>query len=223
MLSSEVIRISKEKILQEFYALGTRFEVPKNALINTMVCQEKITHVYLLESGIVSLSSITPQGQTIIYQYFSQPGFLNIVPLLTRFYLGYENDMTVDLTAKTACVIYRLTVETFMAKLAEPLVKDLIIQTVLADYVTVMEKIRDSGEDSTKVNLYRFITQHASQDETGAYILDDFFTYTEIGNYLQVHEVTIARLMSELKRENIIAKQGKTLCIIDMNALERLK
>ncbi len=114
MLSSEVIRISKEKILQEFYALGTRFEVPKNALINTTV----ITHVYLLESGIVSLSSIMPQGQTIIYQYFSQPGFLNIVPLLTRFYLGYENDMTVDLTAKTACVIYRLTVETFMAKLA---------------------------------------------------------------------------------------------------------
>ncbi|KXT71690.1 hypothetical protein SGADD02_00746 [Streptococcus gallolyticus] len=40
---------------------------------------------------------------------------------------------------------------------------------------------------------------------------------------MQVHEVTIARLMSELKRENIIAKQGKTLCIIDMNALERLK
>ncbi len=223
MLSSEVIKISKENILQEFYALGTRLEVPKNGLINTTVCQEKITYVYLLASGIVSLSSVTPQGQTIIYQYFSQPGFLNIIPLLTRFHLRYENDMMVDLTAKTSCVVYRLTVEAFMKKLAEPVVKDLVIQTVLADYVNAMEKIRDSGEDSTKVNLYRFITQHATKDENGTYVLDDFFTYTEIGNYLQVHEVTIARLISELKKENIIEKHGKTLCILDMDALARLK
>ncbi|MGT2667386.1 Crp/Fnr family transcriptional regulator [Streptococcus rifensis] len=203
-----------------FKESGERQTVPKGEVITDTRTQESISTIYFLETGIASLMSINEKGEKQTFQYFIKPGFLNSIPYLTRSRLGFENDRDVEVIAKTSCNIWKIQVDRFENYRNNPDLLNLFLDNVLQDYIFAMNKQENGSNGSTLSNLCQFIDQYAQPGDPHRR-LNKLFTYAEIASFLQVHEVSVARLMKELKEAGIIAKEGHELVIQNEEVLRQ--
>ncbi|AXQ79044.1 Crp/Fnr family transcriptional regulator [Streptococcus chenjunshii] len=205
--------------LEFFKSWGEVATIPKGGLITRIGPQETISSIYLLEEGIASLVSVTEKGEQQTHQYFTEPSFLTIVPFLTRARLGFENGREVAVVAKTACKVWKIPSDLFLQKKDDPAVLTAMLDAVLQDYIFAMNKQEDNNTGSTLVHLCRFINEYAQKK--GQYRrLNKVFTYAEIASFLKVHEVSVARLIKDLKEAGIIEKRGHGIMIRDEKKLE---
>ncbi|MDQ0221481.1 Crp/Fnr family transcriptional regulator [Streptococcus moroccensis] len=203
-----------------FKKSGEHQTVPKGEVITVTRTQESISAIYFLETGIASLMSINEKGEKQTFQYFTKPGFLNSIPYLTRSRLGFENDREIEVIAKSSCDVWKIPVDRFECYRNNPDFLNLLLDNVLQDYIFAMDKQQNGSNGNTLSNLCQFIDQYAQPGDSYRR-LNKLFTYAEIASFLQVHEVSVARLMKELKEAGVIVKEGHELVIRDEETLRQ--
>ena len=79
-----------------------------------------------------------------------------------------------------------------------------------------------SRESSAAGRLCGLLLEQSEKDAGGELVLDSLFTYDELSHYLGVHNITVARIMSALKKEGVIRKLGRKTVISDMKKLKAI-
>lgn len=202
---------------------GRRVEMGKNQYFSSINNHENTA--YCLVSGVCALSRFTHKGEEIIYHYFKEGDFIGGVPL----FLSHENARQVysyynfcSLYTKTECVLYQISfaaVERLILK--EPEINFWIGESIARYFMASISHVHSFRENHTAGCLYRTLIELADY-KNGHYELKKYFTYGELSRYLGVHQVTVSKIMLQLKRDGIIEKDGHKIIICDMSRLRKL-
>ena len=121
--------------------------------------------------------------------------------------------------AKSDCELYRIDRKTFRMLIEDPKTSGLLLQVVFNTYMGVLYHYYTSRETSAAGRLCWLILEQSEKDKHGELTLDPVFTYDELSHYLGVHTITVARIMSSLKRIGAIKKCGRKTLITDVQKL----
>lgn len=90
------------------------------------------------------------------------------------------------------------------------------------NYRNVLDHYALNQDDSAVIRLCYLLDEQSFPDADGRLLLDSCFSYSELSKYLGVHDVTVARIMSTLKKQGIIEKEGHRTFLKDRNQLLRI-
>lgn len=171
-------------------------------------------YVYCLEEGLCALTSITKSGEEKIYHYFTSGSIIGFVPA----FLPVSNDDTASafsLITKTNCKVYEISYEEFDRLLrSDPLLGKCVVNILANNFNSVLSHFHFMQEADTPSRLCRTLLDFSDLHH-GKLVVNKHFTYVELAKYLGVHTVTISRIMSALKNEGVITKDGHAIIIKD--------
>lgn len=156
------------------------------------------------------------------FKYFQGMTILNIIPILNSSLFLLSREQVTTLYVLTICKIYALPLDVIKSYLQEAWFLAEIRAILLKDYNLIMDSLRQRSEETAKVGLARFLLEHALADEKGNLVLHAYFTYEEIGAFLDIHPVSVARLVQDMQKSNLLIRRGKALIIPDKSALTEL-
>lgn len=213
----------KKHFLKLLCRHGRRMEMGKNQYFSSINNHENTA--YCLVSGVCALSRFTQGGEEIIYHYFKESDFIGGVPL----FLSHENAAQAyshynfcSLYTKTECVLYQIPFSVVEQLIREdPEISFWIGECVARYFMASISHVHSSRENHVSGCLCRALIELADH-KSGRYELKKYFTYAELSRYLGVHQVTVSKVMLQLKKEGIIEKEGHKTIIRDMERLRKL-
>ncbi len=209
--------------ITELFQYGEKMTFAKGERLTHSVAEETGGgDIYILESGICALSSICSDGRETTYRYFNKQQFVGFVPLMSHLHINHYNKKTFSIIAKTPCIAYHMSSKQMQDLLDFPSVVNLMLNTLSENNIYLMEHFHSSKNEPALVQLCRFLLDQSHQDNAQELVLDTFFTYHEIACYLSMHDVTIARMVKALKKENLIEKVGHQIHIIQPQKMAEL-
>lgn len=209
--------------VQKIYKYGTKISVKKGGCIFNPRSKEEHYSVYLLDSGICALTSITKNGDEKIYLYFAERRIVNFVPMMSGFSKSIRTETNpFTIVAKTDCVLYKLSESVFQQLLHNnPEFVQCIMQVMAENYINVVDHFLQSQEESAVVRLCRFLLEY-SEIKKEKQFLPSYFTYEELAKYLDIHKVTVARIFAKLKHYGYISRQGHTIILEHPDRIQNL-
>lgn len=210
--------------LEQYYKYCTKVQIKKGEYIVQAREVSDTTSAYFLDSGLCALTSVTPNGEEIIYLYFHALriiGFSHLMPGIFSRDL-HINDNIFSIVAKTDCTLYRLSSSSFYQLINENhQFSNFMLKVLSENYVEVLNRFHQIQEESACARLcHLLLDQYIELD--GQKLLPSYFTYSEISKYLGTHSVTVARIMAKLKAKNLISKNGHCVSIEDESGLLEL-
>ena len=211
--------------ISDLYKYGQRFTVKRGEIISDSIEGLDSEYMYILDKGLAALTSTNKRGDEFIYIFFKAPRCIGFSPLVQQM-IGVEPFPTIheptmlSILAKSDCVLYRICQNDFLELMKKRDFSDFMLNVVFSTYMDVLYHYYTSREASAAGRLCGLIVEQSEQDKSGRLILDSVFTYDELSHYLGVHNITVARIMSSLKKEGIIKKDGRKTVIADMDKLK---
>lgn len=197
----------------EVCALGTRHDVPKNVRVQDLDRGDSIKYVYALKNGICSLSRITAAGEEKTFQYFTSEWLLRVVPVTMDDY--WTENRAFSIYTKTPCELYQIHPQQFMdlCEKCPPLMR--FLAKVLAHNLgLVLANAYDTHNLPVSSRLCKVLLDLDSGNG-----LDAFFTYAELASFLGVHKITVARIITRLKKLGNLKHEGGRLRIVDRDTI----
>ncbi len=207
--------------VSDLFQYGTEVHFDKGDVIVQSLAQGDMD-LYILASGVCSLSSISSDGQETVYRYYQHHNMLNFRPLMTNMHLHSYGKKSFSVIAKTPCLAYHINARQFEELLTFPSVISLMFEMLARNNLYLLEHFHSSKNEPALVQLCRFLLDQATENEQGELVLDTFFTYQEMANYLGMHAVTVARMIKSLKCHQMIDKDGHQIHIIDPDKMAKL-
>lgn len=211
--------------ISDLYKYGQRFTVKRGEIISDSIEGLDSEYMYILDKGLAALTSTNKRGDEFIYIFFKAPRCIGFSPLVQQM-IGVEPFPTIheptmlSILAKSDCVLYRISQNDFLELMKKRDFSDFMLNVVFSTYMDVLYHYYTSREASAAGRLCGLIVEQSEQDKSGRLILDSVFTYDELSHYLGVHNITVARIMSSLKKEGIIKKDGRKTVIADIDKLK---
>lgn len=210
---------------------GQKILVKKNEGILMSGQEEKGEYAYYLESGIVALGTITSDGEERVYLYFRGKRLVAFLQLLGSQFessaSGFDRKRRIGqtdivLTAKTDCVIYRISRKKFQ-ELIDMDIKfnRFIIQTVSENYMELLNHFQQVIEESASIRLCRLLLESYVEVE-GKKILPKTLSFSEMSKYLGTHPVTVSRIIAALRKEGCVTKEKAVLIITNEERLREI-
>jgi CRP/FNR family transcriptional regulator len=183
------------------------------------------TGVFVLDSGIVSLSRLSMQGNEQVLLYLTPRWLINIVPSFLHDDTSIEEIEDIEDEGygvvhytRTDCVLYQISRERFSElTIQRPLLAKSVI-SVLTHNLFLSNKHYFQMQDLPV--FLRLCKVLLRLDE--GHGIEPFFTTEELGNYIGSHPVTVAKIIAELKKRNIVSRKGRRLFVEDRENLARI-
>ena len=124
--------------------------------------------------------------------------------------------------AKTDCIVYKIHAE----KLQELIENDvhfnhLMFETLSQNYMNIFQRYLQMEEDSVPIRVAMFLMDYARLDHEQL-MLPRFFTYSEIAEYLNIHQVTLSRVFSAMRHLDCVSKENHHIMILKPDVLEAI-
>ena len=176
---------------------------------------ESIIYNYYLIKGVCAKMVYSPDGESFILHYYN-PGKMLGLHLRRN---GKKN--TLDFVAKTSCVCYKIPYqETQNMLINDNKLCYYTLQECLDEYdLFVNKKIASTFGGGMSVLCFN-LKALAQKNEKGNYIVPLSYTNVELSQLCGVHQVSISRMLNQLKAKKIITRCDEGILISNMEALE---
>jgi len=209
---------AKKRAAELFYQQGKRLEVPRGAELYNSALDQNKGFAYFLDSGFCSLAGMTRDGREHIFLYFPGQrivGFMQLMPV------DVEEGAHIIITAKTPCVVYRVTREQFQGFLDDPFFQRYMLHVLAENYMNLIKHYQSGQDQCATCRLCGLLLDYA-EEEGGRLRMPAYFNMAELSRYLGVHTVTVSRIVTQLKQRGYIEKQGHRIVLTDPSGLEKL-
>lgn len=206
---------------EDYYSFATKMVVQKGEFIFT---SKDDRHAYFLHSGICALCSAGKNKEVKTHLYFMDQrliGFAHFARNVLSLHDSLpQNPLTV--LAKTDCIVYRIDGETVMNLMRTDLYfSNLLFEILSENYLNIFHRYLQMEEENAPVRVCMLCMDYAIEDQ-GVLQLPRFFTSTEIAEYLNIHPVTLSRIMGTLKQLGCVKKEGHHIQILDPKVMEQI-
>ena len=172
------------------------------------------SYIYCLEEGVCALTSTNKNDEEKIYQYFKSGDLMGYIPHYMNL---YEPNTCLDfsIVAKSDCTFYEIPYDAFTQFLdLHPQFYPWLLEQTIYQYTGLLTHIYHLEDNDNLSNLCKTLLELATIKD-GKLHLHKCFSYAEIAKYIDVHVITVTRLMKRLKDEGIIFKRGHHTIIAD--------
>src|SRR5690554_6693614 len=181
---------------------------------------DAVTDLYLIQSGQVLVTKTTPDGRELSLRFLG-PGDLIGEVLITDATTQYLVDA--KMTEQTSLAVFR------QDKLKQALKQDANALLDLLNYTQLMyrkdqTKFRDLVLHGKKGALYSTLIRLSNsygQTQPDGIHLTKSFTNQELANFCATSRESVNRLLSELKKRQVVSEQHQHLIIHDLDYLKQ--
>ena len=181
--------------------------------------------VYYLEEGLAALTMLTASGDEKVFMYFKEGnlfGYMRYVMPDERLAESYIPINLNSMVAKTPLRVRAINHDVFFnAVESDPhLYKDLSI-SLTQNLSNVLEHSYWIASEDASTRLCLMLINFMEKKHEG-YFMPRCFTYFEMGNFLSIHTVTIAKIVKSLINIGVLERRGHSIKIIDLERLIQL-
>lgn len=215
---------SNDSVKQLCTEHGTLVHFKKNSILYSEKEADTPPYVYYLAEGVFSVSGIALNGREQIFLYQRPGDMIGHVPHImspnsSSIYSGYRRPTII---AKTACILYRIPSQIFLDYMNHNIdFSNYLTQRLAHNYSTTLAHLKQMQEDSVVSGICRLLLHMGMPTEDGI-LIPKMFTYSEIANYLGIHEVTASRVIGRLKQSSLLERTPSGLLIKDPDTLESI-
>lgn len=185
---------------------------PREYLIR---CGDAMPYVYYLKKGVVEREVLTPHGTEMV-NVMKEGGQIvdSIVGLLEIFgknFDGYCNDCFI---AMTNCICYRIPVEVCKEYFrANPRLLEEALAMAIEAFDQTEAMLTNRKDLQAPQMICEFLLVHAESMVAGR-VVPKNFTNVEIAKHLNVHSVTVSRVIGVLRKQGVAERvaEGLRLC-----------
>ncbi|WP_415716260.1 Crp/Fnr family transcriptional regulator [Maridesulfovibrio sp.] len=202
-----------------FESLGEQLIFDKNASLPIG------KNVYYLEEGLAALTMLTASGAEKVFMYFKEGnffGYMRYVMPDERFAESYIPINLNSMVAKTLLRVRAINHEEFFNVIeSDPqLYKDFSI-SLTQNLSNVLEHSYWIASEDASTRLCLMLINFMEKKQEG-HFMPRCFTYLEMGNFLSIHTVTIAKIVKSLVSMGVLERHGHSIKIIDLERLRQL-
>ncbi len=199
----------------ELCSIGKKILLPKGQCLQEL-SDRADKDVFALASGICALTKMTEEGEERTFMYFTPNWMLRLVPICLQDY--HSEHWSMNIYTRTPCCIYKIQGTAFLELLSRrPMLAESALKILAYNLVSVQSNFFDRQDLSAFLRLCKLLLEL----DRGSGI-PSFFTAEELGNFIGTHQVTVARIISELKKRNIVERKGRQLIITDRPSLLKI-
>lgn len=191
-------------------------EFPKNSLIITQ--GQRIDFVYYLVNGTCYRKAVTEKGDEIIYGIKASHSDLvqSLMGMLPLYSDGYSMH---NFHAKTKCCCYRIPKEVFLEYVSDkPELLTQLLRLAMKELRNLAGIFQARQEGKVANQLCQLLLANMQKSPQGL-VISKGYSNTEIGQFLGVHKVTVARIKRVLKEEGIIDRSDDGIVILAADRL----
>lgn len=206
---------------EDYYSYATKMVVQKGEFIYS---SKDDSHAYFLHSGICALCSVGKNKELKTHLYFMDQRLIGFAHFARNVLSMHDNLPHNPLTvlAKTDCIVYRIDGEIVMNLMRTDLhFSNMLFEILSENYLNIFHRYLQMEEESAPIRVCMLCMDYAILDH-GVLQLPRFFTSTEIAEYLNIHIVTLSRIMGALKQLGCVKKEGHHILILDPQMMKRI-
>ena len=190
----------------ELCSISKKVEVPKGVRIQDLDTKNT-KDVFALAEGVCALSKMTLEGEERIFRYFTPNWLLRIVPMSLADY--WDKDFGTNIYTRTPCRVYQIEGAAFMDFVRQrPQLAESVIKQLAYNMVMVQSVLFDFHDLPAGLRLCKVIL-----DLDNGEGIPSFFTHEELGGFIGTHKVTVARIISALKKQDLIDHHSRKIII----------
>lgn len=182
---------------------------------------EKLSHVFYLKKGLVHREIVTSNGVESILSC-KEDGRLtsSIVGLLILYRAKQPGISRNDFVAMTDCYCVRIPVKSCKEFFYQhPALLEEALATAIGECEYLMKLYLHKSESPASAMFCQFILSRLIEIEEKWYLPKEY-NNIELSKLLNLHKVTVSRMICVLKNEQIIERTSKGILIIDKAAIE---
>jgi CRP-like cAMP-binding protein len=202
----------------ELCSIGAKLTLSKGVCLRDLA--KEAADVFVLDAGIVSVSTLSMQGNEQTILYLTPRWLINIVPsFLEKELIEDRNeDYKVEHYTRTDCVLYQISSEDFTNFLKQrPLLAESVIYVLTHNLFSANRHYFQMQDLPVCLRLCKVLL-----DLDKGHGIEPFFTAEELSNHIGSHPVTVSKIIAELKKQNIVSRSGRRLFIQDRERLARI-
>ena len=178
-------------------------------------------YLYYIKSGVCACSIIHLDGNLIIPLFLRKDELIGARMEL----LGVkENRSLSEVSAHTDVEVYKIPIRDIRALLQTDFeAYKRLARSVILSLDRVIETSNMRGKGNSVMIVCNTLLHEMSSEgcPEGLYRLSDYFTITDLSRILQLHRVTVSRIMHGLVEKNVLEKRGRVWYITDRKKLEK--
>ena len=175
--------------------------------------------VFFLAQGTVRASIYSAGGKNVIFQDVGAGSLFGELSVLD----GMERSASIE--TRTDCLVAVLTADAFVGLLKrEPELAIRLLRRLSREIRRLSDRVVEFSTLSVRhrihAELLRLARQEASGDNEGA--ITPAPKLSDIADRISTHREAVSRELSRLIRNGLLVRTPESLCITDMNRLERM-
>ena len=210
-LFAEIDRPEQEAFLNRL--VSNRKVVEKGQIVARQ--GDLIKHLYLLVKGVVRTEMITQEGNSLEIEFIDA-----VRPLAPAFMFAQNNRFPVDVITIEECHFLLIPKEVWLSEM-------MLNETLLTNFlrlnsnisVFLSQKLQMISIKSIKGKLSLFILEHTTE-EKNSFILKR--NRTQLAEYFGVQRPSLARSISELVEQEIIAIDKREVTVLKRDELRKI-
>lgn len=206
---------------EEYYIYAQKMIVQKGDIIYDA---NEDGNAFFLHSGICALGSIGKNGEMKTHLYFMDQRIMGFAHFARKIYPHLDRipDNPLIIIAKTDCIVYKIMAD----KLQDLIENDvhfnhLMFETLSQNYMNIFQRYLQMEEDSVPIRVAMFLLDYARCDQEHL-VLPRFFNFSEIAEYLNIHQVTLSRVFSALRHLACVSKEDHHIIILKPDILRAI-
>ncbi|MBM3556201.1 MAG: Crp/Fnr family transcriptional regulator [Alphaproteobacteria bacterium] len=173
--------------------------------------------VYFVAEGRVEIVNYALSGREIAYAVVGAGGFFGELAAIDG------EPRSANVVAAEACSLAALPAPAFLALMGRHASVALHVLERLARIVrSNNERIMDLATLGSVERVHRQLLRLARKDDGGAWVIDPLPVHGDIAGQAATTRETVARVLSQLRKSDLVRKRGKGIVLVDRAALQRL-
>ena len=202
---------------------GEILRIKRGGLLRNSVTAAQNIDTFILVDGVCSLSTFTQDGKSSVLLFFEPGDFVGYAPFLINEYefeLLAQSYLTgLGTFCETNCTVSRLS-----KPVLDELKNDLgfertLSKNIFSQHLRMIAVRRTKTDKSSPASVAAFILFQSRPSNDGMLSLAPFFTYEEIAKVLEIHPVSVGRIIGALKKEGAIKRDGRAITVTDRELL----
>lgn len=179
--------------------------------------QDEATHLYLIEKGTLETNIVHGDGKLYIF------GFLRPGNIFGEAALYEEGVYSYSSVAREPALVWRISWDDLQWLASRDPLFSLYLTRMMVrkiDHAYYKERCIAGEKVERRIAciLLKMVKEQGITDRCGQ-VLDISMTNRDIAGLVGSTEETVSRIMSRLKKEDVITTEGKFLCVKDKEAL----
>lgn len=183
---------------------------------------ERVEYVYYLTKGTVYRELISDKGyESILSRKNNSNAIQSLVGILALYTDIEGNIIHSGFFAHTDCIAYKIPKDVCMQYLRDhPDMMEDLLRYSLEEYVRVLKILNARREGNSTASLCKLLLERARPTEQGL-LVSKKCTNVEMAKILNIHKVTVNRMLRVLKEESVLERTADGLLILQPELLRQ--